>query len=578
MPLALNQPTYQRGTLGGQQPAMGGQRYRRGTQSAPAFGLQAQQPLTQAGALAQQQTTQGLQTGQFGAVQSAQNATNRANMLRNYQAIQLARGSAARGNLSAAQAQRGQDEAIAAASSSNLAAQNQVNALQRQYGQDALNRADTYENEAYGRARDERDYQTNRADVGYNRATDESRYADTRGDVMYNRGRQEMLDTRDESRYQDTRGDVQYNRTEDARRYDQNRADSRDDVMYGRSRDAVGDARYAQEYADSRGDIQYTRDTDASRYADTRSDLAYNRATDEARYQDTRGDVAYSRDYQAGRDAVADQRYADTTAYDRSRDAVADQRYDQTYADQRGDVAYSRETDATRYADTRSDLTYARDEAKRLEGKGDVENLISSVQDPRAQNLLRTVQAQGGDVQAAYQQMMDNGTIREEYRSASPGTQAYQAAFDELKAMYPGKTDAELQTMIQQDYETARTPLDTATEERAREGAFETLAGGATPTEAELGYLPSVNAQAIPVKPTEVNAWLANNPTGGWVKVGGTPYQVVGASNAGGGEKNDYTIMKDQSGKEVYMLYDRTITDQKPGGAFSGVLRSGVWG
>lgn len=606
--------------------------------AAPSFGLQTQQPLTQAGALAQQKTTQGLQTGNFAEVQSAQNATNRANALRQTQAIQLARGNAARGNLSAEAAQRAQDESLAAAQSQNLSAQNAVNALQRQSTQDAMNRADIYERDAYGRAADERDYQTGRADLGYNRATDEARYGDSRDDVMYGRGRQEMLDTRDESRYQDTRGDVQYGREYQASRdavgdsrYNQEFAASRDDVMYGRGRDAVGDARYAdetaysrgrdtvgdqryaQEYADARGDVLYGRDyqagrdavgdarydqqytdsrgdlaytrgidesryadtrgdlaynraTDESRYQDTRGDLAYNRATDESRYQDTRGDLTYAREYQASRDAVGDTRYADETAYDRSRDTVADQRYDQTYADQRGDVQYARETDASRYQDTRGDLTYAREEAKRLEGKGDVESLISSVQDPRAQNLLRTVQAQGGDVQAMYQQMMDNGTIKEDYRSASPGAQAYQAAFDEMKAMYPNRTDAEIQTMIQQDYETQRTPLNDATSTREQEAAAKTLA--ANPTQPNAGdlvsKLPATNPQAVPVKPAEVQAFLANNNTGGWVNLGGTPYRVTGASNVGGGEGNDFTIMQDQSGKEVYMLYDRTITDQRP--------------
>lgn len=326
--------------------------------------------------------------------------------------------------------------------------------------------------------------------------------------------------------------------------------------------------------------MAYNRGIDESRYADTRGDLAYNRATDESRYQDTRGDVQYGRDYQANRDAIGDTRYLQETAYDRGRDTVADQRYNQTYADSRGDIQYARETDASRYQDTRSDLDYARQEAQRLEGKGDIESLISSVQDPRAQNLLRTVQAQGGDVKAMYQQMMDNGTIKEDYRSASPGTQAYQAAFDELAAMYPRLKDefdkeyeARIGAMIRQDYETSRAPLDKAVETRDREAAYERLAAG-KPEDGDFDLLPSATAQAIPLGKNNTAKWLAESTTGGWTKIGDKPYKVIRGDYIvtregewGKGDRHmDYAVLQDQQGRELYLTPDGKISPLKPVG------------
>ncbi len=566
----------------GAQPAGGQPMYQRGMgqqapQAAPAAPLQAQGPLTEAGQLSQDRTTQGLKTGQFAEVQSAQAATDRAGALRQYQALQTARGGAVRGNLSMEQAQRAQDESLAAANAQNLTAQNSVNALQRQYGQDAQNRGDIIERDARANATNERDFQTGRMDLGYDRNQDASRYADTRGDVNYQRGYQENRDQIGDKRYDQsyaaTRGD-----TLDARNFrDLSYGDSRSDVNYQRGRDTVGDQRYAQEYSDKRGDVNYDRTYQAGR--DTVGDQRYDQT-----YQDSRGDVAYQR----GRDTVGDARYADETAYTRGRDTVGDQRYADSTAYSRGrdtvgDARYADETQYTRgrdttadnrynqtYADSRGDVNYNRDESKRLEGKGDVESLISSVQDPKAQNILRSTLASGGDVKAMYNTMMDNGTIKEGFHSDSPGTAAFKASADELKAMYPDKSDTEIRDMVKTNYETAQAPANQAAKTRAQEDAYGRLATG-KPQEGDYDQLDSITPQTLP-RGSNVAKWLSESKSGGWTKIGNTPYKVVkGARRVSvvgdqfhDDRHEDYTVLQDQNGKTMYLRADGNISAKKP--------------
>jgi hypothetical protein len=127
------------------------------------YALKRQSPLTQGAQLAEDQNTQGLQTGNFADVQSAQKATQRANAARSSQALQAARGTVARsgGDFSPQAAIRAQDIAFAGANAQNLDATNQANQLQRQYRQDALNRSDAYEQNAQSAAIGERNYQSN---------------------------------------------------------------------------------------------------------------------------------------------------------------------------------------------------------------------------------------------------------------------------------------------------------------------------------------------------------------------------------------------------------------------------------
>jgi hypothetical protein len=552
---------YQRGL--GMQPAQPAQ------QVAQPGQLQAPQPMTQNGALAQQKNLQGLQTGQFGDVQSAQNATNRANALRQYQAIQLSRGAAVRGNLSTEQAQRAQDQSLAAANAQNLTAQNSVNALQRQYGQDALNRADTYENTAYSRGTNERAYGDSRADLGYERATDEARYGDSRADVQYGRdyqaGRDAVGDKRYDTEYTDKRGDIQYGRGIDESRY----ADTRADVKYGQdyqaSRDAVGDKRYDTQYADERGDVQYQRGYQENR--DAIGDTRYTDATQYSRGRDAIGDQRYdaSTAYNQSRDALGDQRYDASTAYTQSRDALGDQRYDQTYQDQRGDI------------------TYNRDEAQRLEGKGDVNALISSVTDPRAQNLLRGAQARGEDVQALYNQMFQTsgdtgsqGTLAEGYRSASPAQQALDSKADELKVANPiqsGETQEQYTSRITDMARKAITAETTVKDATTQDAAMDRLvaqkmSSGATVTPEEKAYAVQkglVNTYTAKTLPTYT---AANALKGQPVNVDGEVYTVVGGdryiSDVNGwglSRHTDYTVL-DKGGQKVYMVNGKIQTNE----------------
>lgn len=546
---------YQRGM--GMQPAQPGQ-------------LQAPQPLTQNGAIAQQKNLQGLQTGQFGDVQSAQNATSRANALRQYQAIQSSRASAVRGNLSTEQAQRAQDQSLAAANAQNLTAQNSVNAMQRQYGQDALNRADIYENDAYGKASDERNYQDKRGDVAYDRnynegrdAIKDARYTD---ETQYGRGRDSVMDKRydTETAYSQGRDLIKDSRYTDETNYMRGRdtvLDQRygDETQYGRSRDALKDSRYTDETQYNRGIV-----ADETQYSRGRDALKDSQYADETQYN--RGIKADDTSYSRGRDALSDQVNADQTVYSRGRDALSDK----TAADS---TAYNRNRDS--YLDSRyeSDVAYNRDEAKRLEGKGDVNTLISSVTDPRAQNLLRSVQASGGDVRGMYNTMLDQGTIKPEYASASPGTVAYQAKVDELKSYYPDKSDAEIKAMALQErtteHDLVQQPLVTATKTQAGIDAANRLENGkGTPedftTGVENGNIQKYTSATLPID----NG--AKALIGKTVSLGGQQFQVVANGRVtnndaafGTGTHTSYTVVQSPDGKIMYN-YKGTLTDKPP--------------
>lgn len=562
---------------------------------APNAALTAPKPLTAAGGIAEQQTTQQLQTGAIPAVQSAQNATTRANALRYSQALQRTRGDAARGNLSLEAAQRAQEESIASANAENLNAQNQVNQLQRGMSSDLLNRADAYENRAVGRATDERDFGYGkfrdemgdyRADqsFGYQKERDaigdkryDQNYADTRGDVAYNRGYQEKRDTIGDARYdqtyKDSREDLGYNRnyqrerdTIGDKRYDTSYADSRSDINYERdyrtSRDSIGDSRYDQSYKDSRGDIQYGREYQERRdtVGDSRLDRA--EARDDSRYQDSRGDINYERTYRAGRDQVGDSRYADETAYSRGRDTVNDTRYTDETAYNRGKDSYEALYRAGRDAvnDNRYNTTYK-------DSRSD--SLINSVTDPRAAAYLRSIQASGGNVQVAYDQMMDKGQIKDPYRSATPGESAYQARVDELQSYYPDKSDAEIQALARSERETerdiVRKPLDATVKATERQEADERiLKGQGTPE--DWAKLPPVSQAKVP-KGLDVSSWLQENSPN--VNIGGKGYTVIGGyrtshEGKGGTRHTDFVEMKDQDGKTVWMARTGELFDTKP--------------
>jgi hypothetical protein len=107
------------------------------------YDLQRQAPVSEGQQLAEQQNTQGLKTGQWADVQSAQNATNRQNALRTSSALQATRGTFARSGVdtSPEAAARAQDQSFSAAEGQNLNGTNAVNQLQRQYRNDAMAQA-----------------------------------------------------------------------------------------------------------------------------------------------------------------------------------------------------------------------------------------------------------------------------------------------------------------------------------------------------------------------------------------------------------------------------------------------------
>lgn len=130
------------------------------------YDLTRQPNLTEGYGIAEAQNTQGLKTGQFADVQSAQAATDRANSLRTSQALQQTRGTLARSgvDISPAASIWAQDQAFSAAEGQNLNGTNAVNQLQRQYRTDAQAQAQEYESRAQDSANNERTYQTGRDD------------------------------------------------------------------------------------------------------------------------------------------------------------------------------------------------------------------------------------------------------------------------------------------------------------------------------------------------------------------------------------------------------------------------------
>jgi hypothetical protein len=65
--------------------------------------------------------------------------------------------------------------------------------------------------------------------------------------------------------------------------------------------------------------------------------------------------------------------------------------------------------------------------------------------------------------------------------------------------------------------------------------------------------------------------WLAENATGGWTKIGGTPYKVVSGERAktgstfwGSDTHTDYAKLQDQGGNTLYLLDDGTISNTPP--------------
>lgn len=213
--------------------------------------------------------------------------------------------------------------------------------------------------------------------------------------------------------------------------------------------------------------------------------------------------------------------------------------------------------------------------------KGDQMAAINAIQDPKARQAAYDTYMKGGDVSqfitgTLYDQngglKVDPATGKSPYASATPGQVEYQSKLDELKSYYPDKTDAEIQQLAQteraQDHTLSQAPATAAATQLQLADASKRLAAGGQSAD-DIAKLPPVNPQSIPGG-DKVKDWLANNTTGGWANIGGTPYKVTAG---GSGLFGDYTILKDQNGTVRYMDTGGKMHDALPSTNFNSLLK-----
>jgi hypothetical protein len=588
------------------------------------YALQRQAPLTQGAALAQQQNTQGLQTGNFADVQSARGATDRANALRTSQALQDARGTYARagGDYSPAEASRAQDQAFSAAEGQNVNGTNAVNQLQRQYRQDAQQNARTDESQAQAVAKGQQDYLTNRYDT--NQATTESarRYDLTRGDqnsqfgVTSGQNQQQInnqasqfgqnLNQR-QNEFGVTSGQTQQQINNQAGQFDKTLANQQqqfgvtagqEDRRINNQADQFGQtlANNQQQFGVTSGQEQQKINNQASQFG-TSADQEQQKINNQtSQFGVTSGQEQQKIDQAASQ-------FAEKMGYDYTSLSQQDKQYFANLAQNQGqfDVTSGQNqqqinnqvsqfgvtsgqnqqqinNQASQYDLSRTDKNTQQgiDNTHYDQAYSNQNSLaaIDAIQDPKAKQAAYNAYMQGEPISQFLGQAYDQngglqGGANSPYASATPGQVSYQAKIDELKSYYPDKSDAEITKMAQderaQDQTLSRAPAEAATKTEATAKSMQNLAsGGSDP--ADLANLPPVTAQSIPLG-ADTKTFLSQSQSGGWASIGGTPYKVIGGgSTSANSNDGDYAIIQDQNGNTQYLLKGGTITSKNPGG------------
>lgn len=219
----------------------------------------------------------------------------------------------------------------------------------------------------------------------------------------------------------------------------------------------------------------------------------------------------------------------------------------------------------------RADVAFNRSETARLEKQTQEMAAINSIEDPKARQaaLNQYLQSQQGNYGAVLGLFNPDGSLKPEFASINPAQASYQQRIAELKAYYPGKTDAEIQAMAQSEREQeraiTRAPIETAADQKNKEAFAKELAAGRVTQEA-LNSLDPVSPQSIPLG-SKTKDFLAQSKTGGWVNIGGAPYKVV----SGGSSKTlgDYAVIRADDGQERYLTADGRILDILPKGGAS---------
>lgn len=393
-----------------------------------------------------------------------------------------------------------------------------------------LQYGDSRKDTAFGQNLQTQQFGANREDAATSKDQFNQQFGANRQDAAFSQGL-----ARDQ--FGASREDAADNRN----RYDLSRQDanSQFDQTFGANRQDAATAKdqFSQTFGANREDAATQKDQFGQTLADSRSRYDLSRQDANSQFDQTFGanreDATAAREYQAG------------------RDQVGDTRYDQAYTDQRGDVNYDREN------------------ATRLEGKGDELAAINSIQDPKAKQAAYNAYMNGEDVSKFITGTLydSQGSLSKDYQSASPGEQAAAAKIDELRSYYPNKSEAEIQQMAEaertQDRTLSRAPAEAATKTLAAESAVQRLANG-TPQPGDFDTLPSVTTQSIPLGGA-TNEFLKSSKTGGWTKIGGTPYKLIkGGNTTPGSSRGDYAIMQDEYGAMKYLLPGGSITSTEP--------------
>lgn len=171
---------------------------------------------------------------------------------------------------------------------------------------------------------------------------------------------------------------------------------------------------------------------------------------------------------------------------------------------------------------TRARSTEALGLAKGIEDqeRADIGSLIASLSDnPVAQNILRRVAAQGGDVRAAYAQMFaeGGGEFLPQYRPQNPAETKLQGIKDELAIMHPDwspeQIDAEARALFTQRTNDEDAGAKSTRNQQLANDALKRFNSGAswdsfTPQEQELlkQEFTARPASSIPTNEAEINA------------------------------------------------------------------------
>ncbi len=155
---------------------------------------------------------------------------------------------------------------------------------------------------------------------------------------------------------------------------------------------------------------------------------------------------------------------------------------------------------------------------------------------PKAQQALRAIDAQGGDVQAAYAGMIGpDGTLKTEFQDATPSATKLQGIKDDLQTIHPDWSPEQVQTeatkQLGKTYEQTQNPITEAQRTQTIQNLNGKQPGQVDWTQPEnkdaLDSLPDTQLAQFNNDNRGEDSWASAN-AGKWVKINGQPYKVVG--------------------------------------------------